>query len=110
MKTLLIILLIATAAATGLAVSQILNLAEAPLLPKVSQVLYIICSLASAVMLIYRKGKAVIPYLIGFMTLLIVNFMEQGAVAIANGIIGYLIIILFFTPAVQKNAGVEHKN
>ena len=93
MKTLLIILLIATAAANGFAVAQILMLAEAPLLPKVAQVLYVVCSLASAVMLICRKGKAVILYLIGFLTLLTVNIMEQGASAIASGIIGFLIIM-----------------
>jgi hypothetical protein len=102
MRTLLIILLIVSAIANVAAAVPILNVPTAPVMLKAAPLLFAVGAIAAAVMLMRRSSKAFIPYLIGFALVLIANITDAGVGALPKAGLGFVILVLFFLPAVRN--------
>jgi len=103
MRILLTILLFLTAAATFASTMTILNIPTAPLALKIVPVGYAVAAIISAIMVIRRSSKAFIPYTIGFALFLATIISQDGLAGIPKGVIGFVIVALFFIPSVRNS-------
>jgi hypothetical protein len=104
MRILLVILLFAVAAANVAASLPLLNLPNAPMAYIAAPLLLSACAVASAIMLIFRRALAYLPFIIGFAILLVTYVIIEGASAIPKAGMGFIVAILFFLPSVRASS------
>ena len=103
MRILLIILLILAGIANVVAALPLLNIPAAPLALKVAPFVFAICAIVSAVMLMRRSANSFVPFLIGFLVVLAANVTYDGFSAVPKAGLGFVILVLFFLPAVRNS-------
>ena len=101
MRKLLIVLLFVMEVAQTAAVVPILGIDKAPLLAKLAPLLMAVCAVISAIMLIKKSGKAIIPYLVGFAGFLVMEIVTFGPSMLQSSALGFVVAILFLLPSVR---------